>query len=416
LALLCETGALPRDRIVAAHFDHRLRGDAASCDERRAVEALCARYGVAFEIGCWDAAAAGEAQARAARYAYLARVAADRGATSVATGHTADDQVETVVMNLMRGAGMYGIAGMAASAPWPFAAHQGLRLLRPALSLTRDETRAYCEARGIDYLEDASNDDRAYLRNRVRLDLLPAMDAAAPGARRTILQLATEARASIDAITPIVDVLVTRDSDGNVRISRAALGALPSALVPHAYRRAFVRLCGDAREFGSRHYDVLARAYEARTGSMFELPRGIVATVDSDAVVLSTGPLVAPRIDSAIAHAVPFSGVLGAWRIDVARGDGEGALLLPADAVVRARRPGDRIVPRGMPPHRGVRRHKKLQDYYVDRKIARRERDAAPIIAAGAEVLWTPFGGAAEAGAGTPFTVRGLRVERGGSA
>jgi tRNA(Ile)-lysidine synthetase-like protein len=167
-----------------------------------------------------------------------------------------------------------------------------------------------------------------------------------------------------------------------------------------------VRLLGDAREFERRHYAILGDAHMAQTGSTFELPRGIVVTVDADVVVLSVGVLAAPTIAADVAHGLPFSGVLGAWRIDVAPSS-TAELRLPDGAVLRGRRAGDRLRSRG----RGFRAgHKKLQDYYVDRKVPRRERDAAPVIAVGAEVLWTPFGGVAVEETGVPYAVSVERV------
>jgi tRNA(Ile)-lysidine synthase len=296
---------------------------------------------------------------------------------------------------------------MAVTSRWPFASHGGPTLVRPLLGLSRADTHAYCDARDIAYVDDASNEDARYLRNRVRRELLPALDATSPQGRRAFLRLADEARAGIDAIAQVVAPMVIAGDGGCVRLSRAALRALPSALAPHAYRAALVRLLGDAREFDRRHYDVLARAHAASTGSAFMLPRGVVATVDPDAVVLSIGPLTLPSIDAGIAHALPFAGTLGAWRLDVVASDGADALRLPAASVVRGRRPGDRIQPRGM------RGHKSLQDYYVDRKVPRREREGAPVIACGRDVLWTPFGATEpHADAGATYRIAYMRAGR----
>jgi tRNA(Ile)-lysidine synthase len=254
---------------------------------------------------------------------------------------------------------------------------------------------------------DASNADHRFLRNRVRSIVMPAVDAALPEGRAAILALADEARAGVEAIARVVDALINDDGDGRVAISRAELRSLTPALVAHVYRRGIVRLLGDAREFERRHYAILARAHDGRTGSTFEMPRGVVATVEYDAVVLSNGALPRAVVDAGVEHALPFAGVVGGWRIEVFAAGGDDAgpheLRLPDGAVVRGRRAGDRISPRGM------RGHKKLQDYYVDRKVPRRERDAAPVIAAGRDVLWTPFGDVASSGAGRWYGVRSSR-------
>lgn len=343
-----------------------------------------------------------------ARYAFLGEVAARHGAAAVVTGHTSDDQVETVIMHSLRGAGLHGLAGMAADAPWPFG--RGPRLLRPLLCAARDETHAYCAARGLAYADDPSNDDGTYLRNRLRRDLLPRLDAAAPGARAALLRLAEEARDGVAALEAVAGSALLDDEphDGMVCLSRDALRALPAAVAPYAFRLALIRLLGDARDVDRRHYALLARAATAVTGSTFELPRGVIVTVDADAVVMSAGRPGSRAIDPALELALPFEGVVGAWSLSVSEGARDGqrgdVLRAPAGTVVRARRPGDRLQPAGM------RGHKKLQDYYVDRKVPRRERDAAPVIARGGDVLWTPFGAAAPATGGAAYHVRWARA------
>lgn len=406
-ALLVDAGIVRADASVVAHFDHRLRGDAAAAADRAVVEALCARYGLALDTDVWDAPRPGEAAARDARYHFLLDAARRHGIDVIVTGHTSDDQVETVIMHALRGSGLNGLRGMAPQRPIDGA----LALARPMLCVSRDETRAYCATRDLAYHDDVTNGDPSYLRNRIRLDLLPRIEAAAPDARDAILRLVDEAREGVAALEAVaaaaLDGAAMHEGDAHLSLSRARLNALPPAVVPHAWRLALTRLLGDVHDFDRRHYKLLAGAARATTGSVFELPRGVRLTVDADALILSLGSIVEAAIPVDVAHALPFVGVLGAWRISVARASGprDGAragaasIVLPAGAVVRGRRPGDRIRPYGM------RGHKKLHDYYIDRKTPRRERDAAPVIACESEVLWTPFGAAAPAAAGVAFHV-----------
>ena len=440
-ALLCEAGILDPSVSIVAHFDHRLRDAAAAQRDRAAVDELCARYGLTLVAEAWSDPQAGEAAAREARYRFLARVAAEAGIGVVVTGHTSDDQVETVIMHALRGAGLHGLRGMSPESSWPvvessqFAARDkvpALRLARPMLCVARSETRAYCAARALAFADDASNDDTSLLRNRVRLELLPQIEAMAPGARASILRLADEAQSSVAAFEALAAVALSGESGANVgtvSISRDALRALPPAVLPYAWRLAIERVLGDARDFDRRHYAVMLAAGGARTGATFELPRGVRLTVDADAIVLSIGALGWAAIDASVEHDVPFVGAVGGWSISVvagACGDAAGtsddgdhvwvarglgvapgqwqrSVVLPAGAVVRGRRPGDRLQPMGM------QGHKKLQDYYIDRKIPQRERDAAPVIAAGRDVLWTPFGACASA---TNGQVHALSCER----
>ncbi len=405
VALLCGPGLVRHEHAVVAHFDHGLRGEDAAARDADVVRALCARFGLPPETGAWARPRAGEAAARAARYAFLAEVARTHSARAIVTGHTSDDQVETVLMHTMRGAGLRGLGGMAPVSPLPVigsaSGNRPVELWRPLLCVTREETRAYCALRGIAYVDDPTNADMRFQRNRVRLELLPQIEARDPDARDALLALSRGARESVASLDAVASTAVIADDRlrAEVSLSRDRLRSLPADAVPYAYRLAIVRLLGDARDIDRRHYRTLAVAASAATGSTFELPRGLVATVDASAVVLSLGPPGPPPIASGMARALPWSGEIGVWSVAVtphrAIGSGAGtsasdvsgertALALPARAVLRGRKAGDRIALRGGG-------HKKLQDVYVDAKVTRREREAAPVIAFGADVLWSPL-------------------------
>lgn len=415
-ALLCDAGILDPARTAIAHFDHRLRVDDAAAQDRAAADALCRRYGFGLITGAWEAPRRGEAHARDARYRFLAEAARRHGASVVATGHTADDQAETVLMRMMRGAGLHGLRGMLPQSPLPARDATTASLVRPLLCVSRAETRAYCRASGLAFSDDETNADTSLLRNRVRLEIIPAMERDAPGVRERLLAVAEESRDAVAALEAVAGAALRPSDDGHVHLDRAVLRAMPDAVVPYAYRLAVARLLGDARELGRRHYARLAAAAHGRTGAEIELPRGIVVTVDPSEVIVSVGRLVAPAIGPSIELPLPYSGDLGAWRVDVACADaaapGEAALPtarlqapcsvlpLPPGAVLRGRRPGDRV-----PALR-----KKLQDAYVDAKVPRRERDAAPVIAAGADVLWTPLLRLRPHDAGAPHRIGAARI------
>ncbi len=410
VSLLCEAGIVRPARVIVAHFDHRLRGEEAARRDLDAVTVLCARYGLSLETGAWTAPRGGEAAARAARYGFLRATASQFGARVVVTGHTSDDQVETVLMHALRGAGLHGLAGMAAasvlapSAPGGEEAGVALEVWRPLLGVSREETRTYCAARKLAYADDATNEDRGPTRNRIRLELLPAMEAIAPDARRSLLTLSVDARASAAMLDAIASSAIMAGGEysgaGEVALSRDALHRLPAYVVPYAYRLALIQLLGDARDFGRVHYAMLAGTTSATTGSVLELPRGVVATVDAAAVVLSIGTPGPAAIDLGFEAAIPFGGQAGAWRMEISRIGEEtpcprdavahAVVRLPNEAIVRGRRPGDRVALRSGG-------HKKLQDLYVDAKIPRRERDRAPVIARGSDVLWTPLAAGATA-------------------
>ncbi len=422
-AILCEGGVIDPARATVAHLDHGLRGAAAAARDRAVVEALCERYGLALVAGAWAQPRPGEAAAREARYRFLADAARAAGASCVATGHTEDDQVETIVLQTLRGSGARGTAGIAPERAWP----SGLRLVRPLLAVRRAETRAYCAARGLAFVDDETNDDPRIARNRVRA-MLADVDAETPEARALILRTGELARASLATLEAAAkQAAPPRTAEGGraVALDRAPLRRLGQELAPYAWRLAIEQLLGDARDFGRRHYAAMAAAAGARTGATFELPRGVILTVDAGELLLSVGPLVEPAVEPGTVHRPPFSGVLGAWEVDVraqtgrpaagasadadavVHADGQTTLHLPADAALRARRPGDRV---SLGAGSG---HAKLHDVYIDAKVPRRRRDAAPVIAAGQDVLWSPLvrlvpGGTVAGGA--LYTVRWRRI------
>ena len=226
VGLLCESGAVDAGRAVLAHFDHGLRGSEDSEADREVVQALCGRYGIDLRIGRWERPERGEAAARAARYGFLAGVAREIGAAAIATGHTADDQVETVLMNVMRGAGLAGVAGMAPRVgvsggaehrARAAAAHGGarrdarvlrLRAISRFTTMHRTTTCGTCEI--------ASG-----------MGSCPRWSQRAPGHVRKLLRLAASARASIVRLDIEVDGVVRRACEtGAADLSREALRRL----------------------------------------------------------------------------------------------------------------------------------------------------------------------------------------------
>lgn len=210
--------------VSALHVNYGLR-DAAGADEAFCRE-LCARHGVAIDVETTlrpgDAGNL-QAWARDVRLGAGARLALARGAR-LATGHTASDQAETVLYRLAASPGRRALLGMAE--------RDGL-LVRPLLRVTREETAEHCTARGLDWREDASNDDRAYARNRARAGLVPALRELHPAAERNVVRTAALLREEAEVLDEVVDTALA----GRDRIAVAHLGALPPALARLVVRR-----------------------------------------------------------------------------------------------------------------------------------------------------------------------------------
>jgi tRNA(Ile)-lysidine synthase len=177
--------------VEAAHFDHQTR-NGASADDAAFVQETCARMGIlchvtseAVEADAHQAGRSFEDYARERRYAFLCRTARERGGIPVATAHHEDDQAETMLMGLLGMTSGFGLTGIA-----PVREEQGIRIIRPLLSCSRDSIEAFAESRHLSWREDATNKQACCTRNKVRLELLPILRTYSPHAGTALARLA----------------------------------------------------------------------------------------------------------------------------------------------------------------------------------------------------------------------------------
>jgi len=279
--------------VEALHVDYGLRaeaaGDAAFCAD------LCGRLGVELHVrrprrpeGA-DPTSSGstgnlQAWARDQRYAEAARIALDRGG-DIAAGHTASDQVETVLYRLAASPGRRALLGMAA--------REG-RLVRPLLGVTREQTAAHCEARGLAWREDASNDSPAFARNRLRRELLPALRSLHPAAEANVLRTLALLRDEAAVLDAVVDAALAEAGDPP---ALQALRGLPPALRRLAVQRLADRTVGGrAPAIGHRTAELLALA----EGGALDVGGGLRAEVRGGALRFGASQgRAAPRPDPA---------------------------------------------------------------------------------------------------------------------
>ncbi|MBI2323505.1 MAG: tRNA lysidine(34) synthetase TilS [Chloroflexi bacterium] len=243
-----------------AHFDHRLRRTGAA--DAQFVSGLAARVGATIRAGRAERAPKSEDDARRARYAFLERVAAERRATAIATGHTRDDQAETVLLHLTRGSGIGGLAGMRPS-------REGI--VRPLLCIGRAETAAVCAAAGIAPREDPTNRSLRYARNRIRRRVLPELAAINPQVSSALARVA-DAAADIAAShrERAVALLDAATRDGAIDLD--ALGADP-AVREEALAVAWERATG--RVLSARHREAVgAQGARGDGHAALDLPGG----------------------------------------------------------------------------------------------------------------------------------------------
>ena len=334
--------------VTALHVNYGLRAEA---DEDEAFcRELCARLGVPLTVHR-AGAPEGNAQAWARSVRYEA---AERLPGLIATGHTATDQVETVLYRLAASPGRRALLGMEARSG---------RVIRPLLEVTREETAAYCRARGLEWREDASNDSPAYARNRVRNELLPALRSLHPAAEANVLRTLAILRDE----AAVLDELVSDEPE----LDR--LAALPPALA----RLVVTEMAG--APIGARLPEILALG---RSGTAtLDLGGGLRAVAEYGRLRFDHGPLPPP--DPAVLP-VPGTVPYGEGQIvcEAAADGGFDADALGARLAVRPWQAGDRMRLRG-----GSRT---LQDLFTDRKIPRERRPHVPVVVAGDDIAWVP--------------------------
>jgi tRNA(Ile)-lysidine synthase len=306
--------------VVAAHVDHCLRAESATDAQR--VAALATSIGVDVRVRRVDVAAyrrglpgwSVQQAARAARYHALAEIAQELQARAVMTGHTADDQAETLLINLLRGTGLAGLAAMPLDETLDLTrvgplltdrssnVHaQRLRLARPLLRVSRSITQAYCAESGLALVEDASNQSRAYTRNRVRIDLLPVLERFNPAIRAVLARtadLAAEDVAALDAVVAQLAASLERQTAGDdeLEYDLGLWRAQPRALQRRLLRHGLERLLGALVDVRAAPIeDALDVVQSGQPAQTYHLPYGIELCLQAEAFVLRRHGRARPR-------------------------------------------------------------------------------------------------------------------------
>ena len=374
-----------RDGRIAAeavHVNHGLRGTESDDDEKFCRE-LCEREGVPLTVYRADLQGkTDEDSARKARYGFFRERYEAFKADGLILAHHADDQAETFLMRLTRGAGPEGLECMREDETV-----EDIRILRPMLRIRREEIRAALTEDGTGWREDSTNTDTAYLRNKVRQELIPALEAISESAVDKICRTAGMIAADNDVLDAAAEKLLRENAKGSI-LNAAAITAEPEAV-----RRRVLRKWWNAEGPVLEEHALSAAQTEALTALLdvtkgkINLPGGVYAVRTGKHLILrSSEKEEAPE-------PVVFSGkeiVFGDYRITVGSsegnpGDGKRTQEVPdgffEGCEIRTRRPGDRIRPFGSTGSR------KLQDYLTDRRIGEPFRDQIPLICRGNEVL-----------------------------
>lgn len=427
-------------RLHVAHLDHGLRGAEAHADARF-VAAFAADLGLPCTVAAADVralAAAGslslEEAARQARYRFLAETACAADADTIAVGHNADDQAETVLMHFLRGSGVAGLRGMLPKTPLaeyrlgqPADAVAGLWLVRPLLATPRRAIVAYCARHGLQPRFDQSNEDTTFFRNRLRHELLPILEQYNPAIRAVLTHTAEVLAGDYQVLRKEVQAAwaqlavggvpaASQSSPEEVYLDLAGWRRLPLGLQRALLREAIHRLRASLRNINWEHVErAVWLCREGTTGQKATLAAGLEAEIGYQ--TLRIGPerasapaslrgvpfaseqSPAPLLAEPLPLRAPGQMASGGWRIEVAAAEraalpadlaaaGPWVACLDADAVgpeisLRPRRPGDRFQPQGMAGH-----SMKLNEFMINAKIPHELRAGWPLLIGAGGIAW----------------------------
>jgi tRNA(Ile)-lysidine synthetase-like protein len=266
--------------LIVVHVDHGWRAE--SADEARFVADAAAARRLPFRAVELGGQARGEAAARAARLRFFAEVAEREGAAGVLLGHTADDQAETVLLHLLRGSGVAGLAGMRPTATLAVDGRR-LRLLRPLLGLARAAIEDYCRARGLAPRRDPSNREAHFLRNRVRHELIPLLSELQPRAVEALARLAELAADEASIVAAAVEAawtsLIALDPDG-LTVDRPGFRRLSPPMQRALLSKVAAELLGASHEVALERVEAARRALmTGRGGAVLEWPGALRITL-----------------------------------------------------------------------------------------------------------------------------------------
>jgi tRNA(Ile)-lysidine synthase len=406
--------------IIVAHFDHQLRPE--SSQDANMVEKTASRLMLGCHIDGADVRSYAEREklsleeaARNLRYHFLFNLARERNAQAVAVGHTADDQVETILMHFLRGSALNGLKGMSfRSIIRTF--DPNIPIVRPLLNMWREETVVYCAANGLRPRYDSSNASLDFQRNRIRHLLIPSLESYNPKFREVILHMSHSLKGDYVLLMELLEAAwqetvmeVEENSitfDANLLSNRSA--GLQRNLIKHAMQAISPGV--------DVTYATLERAVAMindpdRSSSRVDLKGGLRLLREANHLYVCTMDAelpftLWPQLTGMTSAAVPVPGQIeltGGWRFNcerwglpiLAREQAErnedpfqvwvDAKNLSKPLKLRVRRPGDQFAPFGLEGH-----SQKLSDFFVNVKMPQRAREGWPLLCAGDEIIWVP--------------------------
>ena len=416
--------------VVVAHLNHQLRGMESDADAAY-VKELARESAIPCIIDSRDVKAYKSVQgnsleeaAREVRYSFFAQAAEQAGAQAVALGHTIDDQAETIIMHMIRGTGLSGLQGMQPRSEMNTNHGWCLKIIRPLLETSRQETREYCSQAGLNPCLDSSNQSPEHLRNRIRDEIMPRLSEYNPSFVRSLARMACLISDDIDFFEGETDRgynrIVAEIPDG-VALDNHSFAGLHPAMKRRLLRRVFARLLGTLRDIEMVHIDDIIETTTKPAGKTLSLPGGLTLYGDYDKSYITRGenPLsLLPPLVETVSLQIPGETRVSGWTVNAEVWPGRPEMVEAGDLVaffdldltggeliVRTRREGDRFQPLGM------RNSRKLQDVMTDDKVSRAWRDSIPLVCSGDRVIWVVGWRTDHLTRVTDLTQRTLRLE-----
>lgn len=403
----------------AAHVDHMIRPS--SSEEAGRVKEICQEWGVLCELGKIDVAKFAaekklslEEAARECRYRFLFEKADELNAQAVITGHTADDQVETILMHLLRGAGMSGLTGMSVvedSKHWG----KDIPLWRPMLGVWREEVIGYCEHHGLKPFQDESNADIKYFRNRLRHEVIPMLESTNHQVKHTFIRMADIIREDNRLLDQITDEIwqacCIDESQGGIVIDRDIFLEVPLSIQRRMLRKGIQQSRLGLRDIG---FDTIERGLKAigerKTYSYrIDLAEGLIMVLEQDKVLIfeEGQPTPVPELPQISNSETRFLNpeesirLLNNWEISARIISFEDMkhidphliqdplhAWISADSVqfplkIRGRKPGDSWRPIGLGGH-----SQKISDMFINEKVPPAARERWPLVISSEDIVW----------------------------
>lgn len=407
-------------KVLVAHFDHHIRAE--STRDAQFVRHLSEQYQVPFLHGEAEPGSlvnrpgfSVEAAARDARYMFLFHQAQTYEAQAVVVAHTADDQVETVLLHLLRGSGLDGLAAMNYSRvvdAWS----KNIPLVRPLLDVWRSQVEAYCSLKHLQFVQDQTNQDVTYLRNRVRLEMMPMMEQINPQFKVGLQRLSTLVADDVNELDGLCEThwpdLFKKSGEGWIALHLPRLSRLSPALQRRIIRKAWMQLKGELDDVDFETIERARHLIEKPTRSKrVQLAHDLRLMLEVKTFFLFMDGIRLPlednypyiEMDKGQEVEIPVPGMVelgGQWMITselLMNTPGKNwqspdnfEAFLDADRIqqglqIRTGRQGERFAPLGMDG-----KTQKLSDFFTNQKVPARLRSNLPLIADHEQIVWIP--------------------------